>query len=153
MTFTVDDVSPWLATPEQYQAMRERVAKARNEGPFTPPGLTDTVSMPGNQGGSNWGTTAANPEKGLVFVIGVNQVALLKLEDVKTRRLPEGRGGGGGGQGGTPLQAGFLAYQQYCTACHGANMPRVTGSDSPRWTVTVFFFGSTTQTMSTPRSR
>jgi quinoprotein glucose dehydrogenase len=123
MTFTVDDVSPWLATPEQYEAMRERVAKARNEGPFTPPGLTDTISMPGNQGGSNWGTTASNPQKGLVFVVGVNQVAILKLEDVKTRTLPEGRGGGGGfGQGGVPLQAGFLAYQQYCTACHGANL-------------------------------
>src|SRR4029450_1729711 len=81
-------------------------------------------SMPGNQGGSNWGTTAANPQKGLVFVVGVNQVALLRLEDVKTRTLPAGRGGGGGGggQGGAPLQAGFLAYQQYCTACHGANL-------------------------------
>ena len=31
-TFTVDDVNPWLATPEQYEAMKERVAKARNEG-------------------------------------------------------------------------------------------------------------------------
>ena len=112
MTFTVDDVSPWLATPEQYEAMKERVAKARNEGPFTPPGLTDTISMPGNQGGANWGTTASNPEKGLVFVVGVNQVAILKLEDVRNRTLPEGRGGGGGGQGGAPLQAGFLAYQQ-----------------------------------------
>ncbi len=122
MTFTVDDVNPWLATPEQYEAMKERVAKARNEGPFTPPGLTDTISMPGNQGGANWGTTAANPEKGLVFVVGVNQVAILKLEDVRNRTLPEGRGGGGGGQGGAPLQAGFLAYQQYCTACHGANL-------------------------------
>ena len=77
--------------------------------------------MPGNQGGSNWGTTAANPQKGLVFVVGVNQVAILKLEDVKNRTVPEGRGGGGG-QGGAPLQAGFLAYQQYCTACHGANL-------------------------------
>ena len=35
MTFTVDDVNPWLATPEQNEAMKERVAKARNEGPFT----------------------------------------------------------------------------------------------------------------------
>ena len=105
--------------------MPERVAKARNEGPFTPPGLTDTIAMPGNQGGSNWGTTAANPQKGLVFVVGVNQVAILKLEDVKQRTLPEGRGGGGGGgQGGVPLQAGFLAYQQHCTACHGANLRR-----------------------------
>ena len=38
-TFTVDDVNPWLLTPEQYAAMRERVAKARNEGMFTPPAL------------------------------------------------------------------------------------------------------------------
>jgi quinoprotein glucose dehydrogenase len=120
MTFTVDDVNPWLATPEQYEAMKERVAKARNEGPFTPPGLIDTISMPGNQGGSNWGTTAADPQKGMVFVVGVNQVAILRLEDVKERKLEAGRGGGGGGGGAT--QAGFVAYQQYCTACHGANL-------------------------------
>ena len=31
-TFTVDDVNPWLLTPEEYQTMRDRVAKARNEG-------------------------------------------------------------------------------------------------------------------------
>jgi quinoprotein glucose dehydrogenase len=118
-TFTVDDVNPWLATPEQVAAMKERVAKARNEGPFTPPGLTDTIAMPGNQGGSNWGTTAADPEKGLVFVVGVNQVAILRLEDVTKRTIEPGRGGGGGG---AALQAGFTFYQQYCTACHGADL-------------------------------
>ena len=50
----------------------------------------DSVSMPGNQGGSNWGTTAADPERGLVFVTGVNQVALLVLTDVQNP--PTGRG-------------------------------------------------------------
>ena len=121
-TFSADDVSPWLATREQYEAMRERVSKARNEGIFTPPGLTDTISMPGNQGGANWGTTAANPKKGLVFVVGVNQVAILKLEDVTTRIVERGRGGGGGGGGGAALQEGFNAYQQHCRACHGADL-------------------------------
>jgi quinoprotein glucose dehydrogenase len=118
-TFTVDDVNPWLATPEQYEAMKQRVANARNEGPFTPPGLIDTVSMPGNQGGSNWGTTAADPAKGLVFVVGVNQVALLKLEDVTKRGAEAGRGGG---QVQPNLQAGFAAYQQHCNVCHGADL-------------------------------
>ena len=118
-TFSVDDVNPWLATPEQYEAMKERVKNARNEGMFTPPGFTDTISMPGNQGGSNWGTTAADPQKGMVFVVGVNQVAILKLEDV-TKRTPEpGRGGGGNN---ASLQAGFLAYQTYCRSCHGADL-------------------------------
>ena len=122
MTFTVDDVNPWLATPEQYEAMK----RARGEGPQRRAcshrrRLTDTISMPGNQGGSNWGTTAANPEKGLVFVVNVNQVAILKLEDVRdahAARGPRRRRR----QGGVPLQAGFLAYQQHCTACHGANL-------------------------------
>lgn len=120
-TFTIGDVNPWLATPEQYEAMRERVSKARNEGIFTPPGLTDTISMPGNQGGSNWGTTAADPKKGRVFVVGVNQVAILKLEDVTTRAVERGRGGGGGG-GGAALQAGFAVYQQHCNVCHGPDL-------------------------------
>jgi quinoprotein glucose dehydrogenase len=43
-SFTVDDVNPWLLSPEQYKTMRERVAKARNgTGPqgglFVPPGV------------------------------------------------------------------------------------------------------------------
>jgi glucose dehydrogenase len=67
--FGVDDVNPWLMTKAEYDRMRERVAKARNEGMFTPPGLTDTISMPGNQGGSNFGTAAADAQKGMVFVV------------------------------------------------------------------------------------
>ena len=43
-----------------------------------------------------------------MFVVGVNQVAILKLEDV-TKRTPEaGRGGGGNS---ASLQAGFQGYQ------------------------------------------
>jgi quinoprotein glucose dehydrogenase len=78
--------------------------------------------MPGNQGGSNWGTTAANPKKGIVYVVNVNQVALLKLEDVKTREAP-GRGGRGG--------MGMQAYQQYCSACHGADLAGMPGGPAP----------------------
>jgi quinoprotein glucose dehydrogenase len=122
-SFTVDDVNPWLLSPEEYQRMRDRVAKARNgtgpqSGIFIPPAVdVDTVSMPGNMGGSNWGTTAANPAKGLVFVVGLNQVALLQLEDVKKR--------GGGRAGGPPPptpQVGAAVYQQQCQVCHGADL-------------------------------
>src|SRR5262249_38490199 len=114
-TFTVDDVNPWLLTPPDYQRMRERVSKARNEGIFTPPGFTDTISMPGNQGGSNFGTTAADAQKGMVFVVNVNQVALLKLEDVTKRSAGRGELGGA-------AQQGAMIYQQSCQACHGANL-------------------------------
>jgi quinoprotein glucose dehydrogenase len=124
--FTPDDVNPWLLDPKEYAEMRARVARSRNgTGPqgglFVPPAVEeDTMSMPGNQGGSNWGTTAASPDKGLVFVVGVNQVALLRLEDVKTRL-----GGRGGGQGGPSPQAGAALFREHCQICHGANLQGV----------------------------
>ena len=109
-SFTEDDVNPWLLTPEEYEALKERVRKAKNgKGPqggiFNPTVLNgDAISMPGNQGGSNWGTTAADPQRGLVFVTNVNQVALLRLNDVKDPPAGQGRGGGGGVQ----VDAGVL---------------------------------------------
>ena len=35
--------------------------------------------MPGNQGGSNWGSTAANPDDGRVYVIGFNVPTIIRL--------------------------------------------------------------------------
>jgi len=122
-SFSVDDVNPWLLTPQQYEDMRARVAKAKNgEGPqgglFIPPSLgIESISMPGNQGGANWGVTAGDPQKGMVFVVGVNQVALLKLEDVRTRE-----GATDNQASGTVLSRGQAAYTQQCASCHGANM-------------------------------
>ena len=127
-SFTEDDVNPWLLTPEEYEALKERVRKAKNgKGPqggiFNPTVLNgDAISMPGNQGGSNWGTAAADPQRGLVFVTNVNQVALLRLNDVKDPPAGQGRGGGGGVQvDAGVLNEGRRAYTQYCAACHGAD--------------------------------
>lgn len=112
--FTIDDLNPWLLTPEQLKDLQERFPKMRNEGVFTPPALRDTISMPGNQGGSNWGTTAANPEKGLVFVLNIDAVAILKLDDVRKKI-------GGFQMGGVP-GAGQAAFNAHCAECHGENM-------------------------------
>ena len=77
--FTVDDLNPYILTPEEREQFRQRIAKARNEGPFTPIGFEEVVHMPGNQGGSNWGSTAANPADGRVYVIGFNVPTILRL--------------------------------------------------------------------------
>jgi quinoprotein glucose dehydrogenase len=71
--------------------------------------------MPGNQGGSNWGTTAANPAKGLVFVLNIDAVAILRLEDVRTKV-------GGFQMAGDMSARGATLYQQHCQACHGAEL-------------------------------
>lgn len=78
-SFTVDDLNPYLLAPEEREQFRERIRRARNDGPFTPIGFDEVVHMPGNQGGSNWGSTAANPEDGTVYVIGFNVPTIIRL--------------------------------------------------------------------------
>jgi quinoprotein glucose dehydrogenase len=78
-SFTAKDINPHILSPEEREEFRERVAKARNEGPFTPIGFTDTIHMPGNQGGANWGSTASNPGDGSVYVIGFNVPTIIRL--------------------------------------------------------------------------
>ena len=89
--FTAADVNPHILSPEEREAFRQRVAKARNDGPFTPIGFEEVVHMPGNQGGSNWGSTAANPTDGSVYVIGFNVPTLIRL--LKPGEVRTGRGG------------------------------------------------------------
>ncbi len=78
-SFTVNDLNPYILTPTQREEFRQRILKARNEGPFTPIGFEEVIHMPGNQGGSNWGSTAANPRDGSVYVIGFNVPTILRL--------------------------------------------------------------------------
>jgi quinoprotein glucose dehydrogenase len=127
-SFTEDDVNPYLLTKEEYDSLKERVRKANNgTGPqggiFVPTLLNgDAIGMPGNQGGSNWGTTAADPQRGLVFVTGVNQLALLHVNDVKDPAAAGRQGGGGGNQAdGNQLTRGRQVFANYCAACHGAD--------------------------------
>jgi quinoprotein glucose dehydrogenase len=90
--FTADDVNPHILTPEQREEFKARIRKARNDGPFTPIGFDEVVHMPGNQGGSNWGSTAANPTDGTVYVIGFNVPTLIRL--FRAGETHPGRGGG-----------------------------------------------------------
>jgi len=77
--FTVDDLSPYLS-PEDRAKFRDQMLSARNEGLFTPPGKRDTVQMPGNNGGANWGGAAVDPTKGLLVVVSKDMPSMLKLE-------------------------------------------------------------------------
>jgi len=77
--FTVDDLSPFLS-PEDRARFRDQLLSARNEGLFTPPGRRDTVEMPGNNGGANWGGAAVDAAKGLLYVVSKDLPAMLKLE-------------------------------------------------------------------------
>ena len=91
--FTVEDLNPYILTAEEREVFSKRIVNARNEGPFTPIGFEDVIHMPGNQGGSNWGSTAANPTDGSVYVIGFNVPTIIRL-----LKPGEVRSGGRGGK-------------------------------------------------------
>jgi quinoprotein glucose dehydrogenase len=67
-------------SPEDRARFRDQILSARNEGLFTPPGRRDTVEMPSNNGGANWGGAAADSAKGLLYVVSKDLPAMLKLE-------------------------------------------------------------------------
>jgi glucose dehydrogenase len=79
-TFTEKDLSPYIDDPAERARFLEDIRNARNEGMFTPiEGDRYTVQMPGNNGGSNFGSAAVDPTKGIVYVVSKDWPSLLKL--------------------------------------------------------------------------
>jgi len=114
--YTVDDLNPYLLTDEQREQFRQRITKARNEGLFTPIGFGEAIHMPGNNGGSNFGSTSSNPSDGTVYVISYDIPAIMRLLTPEEEAARGGRGGRGGAGG-----AGLTVFQRDCQACHGAD--------------------------------
>jgi quinoprotein glucose dehydrogenase len=127
LTFGVKDINPHILTPQQREEYTQRVAKARNEGEFTPIGFDEVVHMPGNHGGSNYGSTSSNPRDGSVYVINFNVPALMRLLKPGEKPTP------GGAFASVP---GMPVYQANCAACHGqtfqgsGSVPSLIGSTS-----------------------
>jgi glucose dehydrogenase len=78
-SFTVDDINPYLPEADQAELRRNLTEVWRNEGIFTPPSLRGTVSMPGHNGGANWGNVAADPARQRLYVVSRELPILLKL--------------------------------------------------------------------------
>lgn len=107
---TADDVDPYILTRQEQAQWKDRIASMRNEGLFTPPGLGESLSLPGARGGSNWGTTAADAAKGFVFLTTQDWPTIYKLSLTDPFL---GRENGGNG--------GSAMYEQRCQVCHGEN--------------------------------
>lgn len=107
--FTVKDLSPFLE-PGERETVRKQILAARNGGLFTPPSLVDTIEMPGNNGGANWGGAAIDPVHGYFYVVSKDLPAMLKLtlaaEPLKS---------------GTPEARGRALFDANCSLCHGSD--------------------------------
>ena len=117
-SMTEKDLSPYIDDAGERAQFRDAILSARNEGLFTPPGLRPTVQMPGNNGGSNWGGAAAEPDKGFVYVVSKDFPAILKLEPDGTRAAAQTSGAEAQGQ---------WVFEQECIKCHASDLKQLNG--------------------------
>jgi len=111
-SFTVEDLNPYMSE-EDRALFYEGVKNARNEGLFTPPGRIDTIQMPGNNGGSNWGGGAVDPRNGALYVVSKDHPAILKLVPDQEQAAPP--------PSEPELRAQYL-YDVHCQSCHSTGL-------------------------------
>jgi quinoprotein glucose dehydrogenase len=66
--FTEDMINPYISDEDKAK-LRELLKTARNEGMYTPPSLQGSISLPGHNGGANWGSSAVDPLHHRYFVV------------------------------------------------------------------------------------
>lgn len=110
-TVTVEELNPYI-TGAKRDSLIERI-KAAKVGLFQP--LSDkyeVIAMPGSTGGANFGGTASNPDKGLVYVLTKEAGSFYRLKIREPRPRP---------LSGDRLAQAEGLYKQTCQSCHGAD--------------------------------
>jgi len=113
--FTADDVNPYMLDPKEREKFKEAVANSRNLGLYTPPAMVNTMEIPGNNGGANWGSTAIDPKRGWLYVASKELPCMLKLEEQKAT-------GATFSVSDPPAQVGKAVYMANCQQCHKADL-------------------------------
>ncbi len=117
-TVNVEDISPLFLSDEEYEDWKERIRKAK-KGLYTPLDTIETIAMPGAVGGANWGNTASNPDKGLVYVLSQAYPSFYKLAQrppqlpAAFRRRIESQ---------QSIARGAEAFERHCEICHGKDL-------------------------------
>lgn len=126
-TMSLDDLSTILMSEEDRAEWAQRIALqdslGRNE-LFTPLSHEyETFTVPGVQGGANYGSTAANPEAGMVYVISSNWPSVYPplIERDFQPQQDENSGPGGGGGRVNPAALGADLYMANCSSCHAVD--------------------------------
>ena len=78
-SFTSADLNPYL-DPQEAAKWKQVIDNSRNDGMFTPPAMSDTMEMPGNAGGANWGNSAADAKNGIFIVASMDFPTILHLQ-------------------------------------------------------------------------
>ncbi len=92
---TEADINPFISD-EDKQKVRELLKTVRNEGLFTPPSLQGSISLPGHNGGVNWGMAAVDPKNQRFFVISRTLPTINKLTADSRQQAIDNMPNGGG---------------------------------------------------------
>ncbi len=98
-------------SPEAHAHVLAQFRSLRTGPLYTPASLEGTVTLPGHQGGAEWGGGAFDPETGVLYV-NVNEAPTIhRLEPLETLDPATA----------TPEQRGAAIYNSACIFCHGPN--------------------------------
>ena len=85
-SMTPEEVNPFVS-PEEQEKLKQLVREAANEGVFTPSShLRPHIQFPGAWGGANWGSTAGDPQTGMVYVRSLEMISYRKMSLVEPSR-------------------------------------------------------------------
>ena len=109
---TQEMLNPYL-TEEEKKKWLKRIAAAKS-GLFVPPSdKYETIMLPGALGGVNFGNTASDPGKGMVYILTQEYPSVYKLERVKTPRELMSK---------DEIQKARSVITTSCRGCHGENL-------------------------------
>ena len=94
-TWNPSDISKF--TPDHQKYCEDLFKNAKNDGPFAPVRMTDTVVFPGPDGGFNWGGGSYDPKLGYYFINSHDRGGVQKMvAQVPAKERPTGKISGAG---------------------------------------------------------
>ncbi|MEI9945316.1 MAG: PQQ-binding-like beta-propeller repeat protein [Chitinophagaceae bacterium] len=112
---TSADLDPYFLSDSEHISWKNRLDTVPT-GLFVPLSMNrETFSIPGAVGGASWGSTAAIPEKGLVFVRSIDYPSVYGKMIKRTKPTKEEL------ETFEQVASGQTIYASTCQACHGAD--------------------------------
>jgi quinoprotein glucose dehydrogenase len=120
-SFTEKDIDPYISDADKAHIL-EILRAANNQGIFTPgTDKRNSIQIPADDGGANWGNGAADPKTGVVYLRTSDSPELkYKLSQKLPLRVPHSA---------SAEMQGHAIFSQLCQGCHGPNR---TGVMSPK---------------------